>query len=473
MNFASKFSKTTLRNYFRGLGSNLVVFFLFFSRTAYLNRDGSDSDEVSVDDSPLFYTPQPSEEAKTEPVSSRAGAFFTGLFGGVSRSMPPAAAAAPPPAAGAPAPFRPARENKSKKVRRKVDTNVINLSLGTLGGDIQVATGDVVSCEECHSCLSCISNLASVPGGEANQWVWACEFCGHENRVELEEEEKPAKDVHSVDYILEQAQHVEVAEAVESFTVFCIDISGSMCVSQPYDGKLNLLGDRTKSLLGLRGSGDDHNQRLPREKRGVTYISRLQAVQAAVQHQIDRIAAEQPLSKVAIITFNREVTVIGDGSNEPSIIAGDRLNDFDEMLLRGKSFAINTPLADAKGPLQARLFDLEEGGPTALGPAVVTALGMCEGKRGARIVVCTDGLANIGLGSVEGLADADEAAKDAAAGFYERVGGLAAEHGICVDVVGIEGDNCDLERLGRMAELAGGNVSLVNPLNLHATPTKA
>jgi hypothetical protein len=168
---------------------------------------------------------------------------------------------------------------------------------------------------------------------------------------------------------------------------------------------------------------------------------------------------------VAIVTFNHEVTVIGDGRGQPTIVSGDRLSDFEALLERGRAMHEQAPISECQRSLDEKLFKLEEGGPTALGPAVVTALGMCEGKPGSRIVVCTDGLANVGLGNVEGLED--DAAKDAADQFYDRVGQLAAEQGTCIDVVGIRSEGCDLERLGRMAELANGNVSLVDPLNLH------
>lgn len=45
---------------------------------------------------------------------------------------------------------------------------------------------------------------------------------------------------------------------------------------------------------------------------------------------------------------------------------------------------------------------LEETGPTALGPAIVTSVAMAaEGAPGSQVVICTDGLANIGLGAFD------------------------------------------------------------------------
>jgi len=64
---------------------------------------------------------------------------------------------------------------------------------------------------------------------------------------------------------------------------------------------------------------------------------------------------------------------------------------------------------------------IEETGPTALGPAVLTSSAMAaQGKPGSTVVICTDGLANVGLGAF------DEAKTDKQLAevevFYERVG---------------------------------------------------
>ena len=47
-------------------------------------------------------------------------------------------------------------------------------------------------------------------------------------------------------------------------------------------------------------------------------------------------------------------------------------------------------------------MSLEESGPTALGPAIATSVAMAAQQgQGSQVVVCTDGLANIGLGAFE------------------------------------------------------------------------
>ena len=45
---------------------------------------------------------------------------------------------------------------------------------------------------------------------------------------------------------------------------------------------------------------------------------------------------------------------------------------------------------------------MEESGQTALGPAVLVSVVIASQKPGSKVVICTDGLANIGLGSLDG-----------------------------------------------------------------------
>jgi len=64
---------------------------------------------------------------------------------------------------------------------------------------------------------------------------------------------------------------------------------------------------------------------------------------------------------------------------------------------------------------------IEETGPTALGPAVLTSIAMAaQGKPGSTVVICTDGLANVGLGAFDEAKTNKQLAEVEV--FYERVG---------------------------------------------------
>ena len=56
----------------------------------------------------------------------------------------------------------------------------------------------------------------------------------------------------------------------------------------------------------------------------------------------------------------------------------------------------------------------------------------------------------------------------AADSFYESVGEIAQLAGVTIDIVTIEGDECNIDSLCKLAELTGGSVERVNPATLIA-----
>ena len=108
---------------------------------------------------------------------------------------------------------------------------------------------------------------------------------------------------------------------------------------------------------------------------------------------------------------------------------------------------------------------IEETGPTAMGPAVLTSIAMAiQGNPGSTVVICTDGLANVGLGAFDEAKTESE--KEKVNEFYERIAQIAHQGGVTVNIVSIEGAECNIESLSKLAEITGGQVERVNPLNL-------
>lgn len=61
-----------------------------------------------------------------------------------------------------------------------------------------------------------------------------------------------------------------------------------------------------------------------------------------------------PDRKIGLVTFNHEVTIIGDGTKIPSVIAGDKLSNFDYLLENGvesQKKNILMPIKDTKKEL--------------------------------------------------------------------------------------------------------------------------
>jgi hypothetical protein len=248
---------------------------------------------------------------------------------------------------------------------------VVSIKLGTLVQDSQVHSGECTKCKGCDAVLSHYSKLTE---SEAVR-VWACDFCGVENVVDLEDEELPTAD--TVDYILKPAPRV-VTSAAESNVIFCVDTSGSMCVSTPVSGKHKFRGSKTETMQRELAAFNDDNsqQRMPSESRGVVYVSRLQAVQAAVDAQLHKLVDTHPNCRCGLVTFNSDVAMVGDGSKATATLAGDALGTGQSVRAAAQAHTdlLAEPVKSSVELLSKKLFGLEEGGQTALGPAVCASV---------------------------------------------------------------------------------------------------
>lgn len=117
---------------------------------------------------------------------------------------------------------------------QEVDTNVFLIKLGCLKDSGEMATGDPVFCAKCQAVFNKYSKITDAMGTQ----VWHCEFCLAKNPVQLEPEEMPKTE--GVNYILEAAAQIidkkQQGKPKDVSVVFCVDISGSMCVSTPIQG---------------------------------------------------------------------------------------------------------------------------------------------------------------------------------------------------------------------------------------------
>ena len=106
---------------------------------------------------------------------------------------------------------------------------------------------------------------------------------------------------------------------------------------------------------------------MPGQSRNVTYISRMQCVQAAVGAQLDVLARNHPNKRVGLVSFSNDVLITGDGNQEAKVVAGDRLNDYDAVIASASECELQHSIDETKDALAAKLNQLEENGATALG----------------------------------------------------------------------------------------------------------
>jgi len=231
-------------------------------------------------------------------------------------------------------------------------------------------------------------------------------------------------------------------------------------VKGKHDFKHGLSEEEYEMLKQFIEYGAD--QHLPNQKKDTTFITRKQCVLAAIENQLIDMKNEFPNRKVGLVTFDDEVNIIGDGKNISETVAGDKLYKYDLLDQIGQGMSekqISTPVKESAENLIKKFEKLKESGKTALGPALLVSLGLAvKGKQGSRVILCTDGLANIGLGEMD-TPEGMEKAED----FYTRVGNFAKDHGISVSVISIKGEGCKLGVLGKLADLTSGSLIRVDP----------
>ena len=179
---------------------------------------------------------------------------------------------------------------RGRRFREEVDTNVVGIDFKIIEEDAQLAAGDPVFCSECRAVFSMHSALKEKeveqrmdseevkredPESDDDEKVWTCEYCNQDNMVSLEGPEIPTQE--AVNYILEPAKVVESEQGKQS-VIFCLDVSGSMCVTTPVHGKFKMKGiDHQAQMRELMKFSDGSDQ-FHNEGRNITYVSRLQCV---------------------------------------------------------------------------------------------------------------------------------------------------------------------------------------------------
>ena len=351
--------------------------------------------------------------------------------------------------------------SKGPKIKiQSSNPNALVCKLGSLADPLPFQTGDPIFCEGCNAILSSMSTLIPTKK-EEDEYDWKCEFCGFETKsICLDEEEVPQAGDIQCEFMIE-APVKKQSENEEGVIVFCIDISGSMCVTT----EIKSLQSEWKNLRNEKSSKSkkpDADQYMPGESQNAQYISRLECMQTAVLTQLDRILIENPLKKVLLITFNNEVTIYLN-ENDKLIVSGDRLNDIQSLLESIQKFSWNniSSICDCHEIIKNHIQNLEEGGATALGPSLAVSTELCSkySDGSSEIILCTDGMPNVGVGSLENK-------QISGTEFYSGIADIAKASSTVINVIAIEGCDCSLADFQMCAERTSGELNTLDPLEL-------
>eukprot|EP01118_Nematostelium_gracile_P013079 TRINITY_DN488_c0_g1_i3.p1 TRINITY_DN488_c0_g1~~TRINITY_DN488_c0_g1_i3.p1 ORF type:complete len:798 (+),score=145.71 TRINITY_DN488_c0_g1_i3:163-2556(+) len=371
------------------------------------------------------------------------------------------------------------KDSKKQKKVKKTDVNVFRLDLTSLSKSAPLATGDPLACRGCGALLNKLSKVEACtpsqfatlrmengpcplllapplsakfeeafPEPEEPSQMWRCEFCQYPNAVDVSPEEIPTSEV--VDYLVSAAPP---ADHDERLVIFCIDISGSMAVTQEVPGRVRMPNWEKRQQEQRLLYGNDYVA----PSSHSTHLSRLDCLQLAIDRQLRRLHREMGHCRVALLPFSSDVTVLT--ANNKQTVAGDRLDDWKELQRIGMELTIDKPLKDTLDHLINQLYDLSENGATALGPALALAIAAAGKQAGSRVILCTDGLANTGVGSLEGEIGQYTA-------FYTELGEQAKLKGVAVSIVTLAGTDCKVELLAKVAEASGGEVERLEPQDM-------
>lgn len=255
--------------------------------------------------------------------------------------------------------------------------------------------------------------------------IWICDFCGIHQKLTLNPKQS-LSDKEEVCYMIKKPKQPtnwlgmskgnKEPSKDDKGLIFCVDFSGSMAMGR-----------------------------------------RKECVVRAIKEQLALEKEAHPKKKIGLVVFTSKVEIFGDClTKDPIVIEdGNTLDNFDKLFEAGaKAFSktMNAGVEKSHDPMAKLMNERDCDGCTALGPGVVVSLGLASKcKTGTTVVICTDGLANVGLGSIE-------YDKDSCPEFYPKAAEFAKKLGTTVNIITLKGGECRVEYLGKLCEKTNGQV---------------
>ncbi|MHA1905682.1 MAG: hypothetical protein ACW98Y_00135 [Candidatus Thorarchaeota archaeon] len=297
---------------------------------------------------------------------------------------------------------------------------VLRVGFGDLAKDVTKIIGKPIGCQKCGGFLMSVEQV------EENEKVgkfFNCAFCGTLNIIGGE----LILAGDDTDFVIEPAPEITetgtdtISVGGKSFLAL-IDVSGSMAGAN------------------------------------------LSAVKRSLTTSIDSLAANAPDTQFGLVEFESSVLCRDLESGEAIQLPYEVFPSYEQIVDATKKMLDKIKLVGVgknSDKLKQHVSSLRDQGGTALGPAVAMASVIAKHRNVGRVVLLTDGLANEGIGALEGYQVTPANA------FYEGLGKEFMELGTAVDVVGIaSGSGMELKTLGLLAEATGGTMFFVKPNEL-------
>ena len=179
----------------------------------------------------------------------------------------------------------------------------------------------------------------------------------------------------------------------------------------------------------------------------------------SIESNINSLLKNSPNVKVGIVTFGSEIEVKGDCLSNIMIIKEKDMNNEKKIISLGEENTnlIKSPIKASSSKIIQSLYEIEENGATALGPAVLLSLSLLKNSKiGSRIFLCTDGMSNLGVGDIS-------QDREKAKTYYSKIGEMAKQKGIVINLITFEDSESEIEILMNMIQISGGEIIRVNP----------
>ncbi|TFF91483.1 VWA domain-containing protein [Candidatus Thorarchaeota archaeon] len=297
---------------------------------------------------------------------------------------------------------------------------VLRVEFGALETEGKKIVGKPIACYKCNGFLLSVDQI--VEDDKVGKH-FICPFCGTLNVIEGEV--ITAGD--DTDFVIEPPPDTTTSEG----------------------DALGQVGDTFLALIDVSGSMAGAN---------------LAAVKRSLRTSVESLAANAPDTMFGLIEFESSVLFRDLQSGNGIVLPRESYASFDDIQKETKRLMDSIKflgVGDNSDRIKKHVEALRDQGGTALGPAVAMGYTIAKHRNIGRIVLLTDGLANEGIGALEGyqVTPADS--------FYEELGGRFMENGTAVDVVGIaSGAGMELKTLGLLPEATGGQMYYVTPNEL-------
>ncbi len=296
---------------------------------------------------------------------------------------------------------------------------VVRVDFSELAGETRRIVGKPISCHKCGAFLMSADSIREDPKIGRH---FICPFCGTLNVIEGELVTVGGDTDIVVSPPTEVSEATTEPESHAHAFLAVIDVSGSM-------------------------SGPN-----------------LAAVKRSLSNSIDSLAANSPDTLFGLIEFESTVVLRDMVSGEGALLPPETYHNLEQVMNATKRLLDKIRMIRVgENPvrLKKHVQSLRDQGGTALGPAIAAAYVIAKHRRIDRVLLLTDGLANEGIGALEGFQVTP------ATQYYEQMGSMFHKIGVAFDIVGIaSGAGMELKTLGLLPEATGGRLYYVTPNEL-------